>query len=64
MKRLLIALAIASSAAIAAPTLAAAPYAVAPAAITFTIDGGAPIACTLRRPATAQRRRGTTARSG
>lgn len=47
MKHTLVALALASSAALAAPTLTANPYAKAPAAITLTVDGGAPIACTL-----------------
>jgi hypothetical protein len=36
-----------SSMAFARPTLTSAPYAISPAAVTFTVNGGSPIACTL-----------------
>jgi hypothetical protein len=36
-----------SATAFAAPTLTSDPYAVAPAAATFTVNGGSPKACTL-----------------
>lgn len=52
MKHLLILIAVlACSAAIAAPTLVAAPYAVGPdqpETASLSVDGGAPIACTLK----------------
>lgn len=44
---ILILLAAVVTAAAAAPTLTANPYAVAPAAATLSVDGGPPIACTL-----------------